>query len=112
MQVFQSRLTEQVDSIAGTVTQLSAAQSLVPSPANAAGNFDQMPKAVEEAVTRSAQNPQESIQVPADGKDTAYERMQVSCHSLKQGFLRTANKQLLSGCKKFEKGLDDKLQCC
>ncbi len=100
MQVFQSRLTEQVDSIAGKVTQLSAAQSLVPSPANAAGNFDQMPKAVEEAVTRSAQNPQESIQVPADGKDTAYERMQVSCHSLKQVILRTANKQLFSRCEK------------
>ena len=77
MQVFQSCLTEQVDSIADKVAQLSAAQSFFPSPANTAGGFDQMPKAVEEAVTRSAENPQEPIQVPADGKDTAYERMQV-----------------------------------
>ncbi len=99
MQVFQSRLTEQVDSIADKVAQLSAAQALFPPPANAAGEFDQMPKAVEEAVVRSAENPQEPIQVPANGKDTAYERMQVGCHSPKQAFLQTANeRQLLSGC--------------
>ena len=100
MQVFQGRLTEQVDSIADKVAQLSAAQSRFPSPANAAGVFDEMPKAVEEAVIRSAENPQEPIQVPADGKDTAYERMQVSCHSMKQVFLRTAQHSCLSGCKK------------
>jgi len=87
MQVFQSRLTEQVDSIAGKVAQLSAAQSLSPSPANAAGVFDQMPKAVEEAVVRSAENPQEPIQVPENGKETAYERMQVSCLTLKQALM-------------------------
>ncbi|KAL0047178.1 hypothetical protein WJX82_008722 [Trebouxia sp. C0006] len=77
MEVFQSRLTEQVGSIADKVAQLSAAQALFPSPENAAGVFDQMPQAVEEAVVRSAENPQEPIHVPADGKDTAYERMQV-----------------------------------
>jgi hypothetical protein len=90
MQVFQSRLTEQVGSIADKVAQLSAAQALFPSPANAAGVFDQMPQAVEEAVVRSAENPQEPIQVPADGKDTAYERMQV---------MLTAKTQLTSVCR-------------
>ncbi|DBB01005.1 hypothetical protein WJX77_011002 [Trebouxia sp. C0004] len=77
MEVFQSRLTEQVNSIVGKVSQLFAAQSLSLLPANGAGTFDPMPKSVEEAVTRSAENPQEPIQVPADGKETAYERMQV-----------------------------------
>ena len=95
MQVFQSRLTEQVDSIADKVAQLSAAQSLSSSPANAAGVLDLMPTSVEEAVIRAAENPQEPIQVPADGKDTAYERMLVSCHLLKQSLLPIAEKQLL-----------------
>ncbi len=90
MQVFQIRLTEQVDSIADKVAQLSAAQSFFPSPANTAGDFDQMPKAVEEAVVRSAENPQEPIQVPAEGKDTAYERMQV---------ILMVKKQLTSVCR-------------
>lgn len=99
MQVFQSRLTEQVDSISDKVAQLSAAQSLSPLLANTAGVFDPMPKAVEEAVIRSAESPQEPIQIPADGKESAYERMQVSCHSPKQIFLRIAKKQLFSGCK-------------
>jgi len=45
---------------------------------------------VEEAVVRSAENPQEPIQVPADGKDTAYERMQV---------MLTAKTQLTSVCR-------------
>ncbi|KAL0033584.1 hypothetical protein WJX79_005150 [Trebouxia sp. C0005] len=77
MEVFQSRLTEQVDSISDKVAQLSAAQSLSPLLANTAGVFDPMPKAVEEAVIRSAESPQEPIQIPADGKESAYERMQV-----------------------------------
>ena len=86
MQAFQSSLTQQVEGVAAEVAQLSAAQPLPAASGGSAGNAaaasDQMPASVEAAVSGPAQDPQERVQNPQDGKQTAYERMQVGTQRL------------------------------
>lgn len=81
MQAFQSSLTQQVEGVAAEVAQLSAVQPLPAASSGSAGNAaaasDQMPASAEAAVSGSAQDPWDAIQNFEDGKQTAYERMQV-----------------------------------